>query len=151
MPIKAYYNAPVCQFLNDDPDRILGVLTSEHHHALEEQQRWVVGGGQGINTGEPGISEWMSALETRFPEWEAHVSPRISLPKYGSHLKVEAFLALPRVCLDEHLLLSVSMRSFRAERLSEFVGHILDNDPEGAKGCLQRHTSGIPDISDSRS
>ena len=40
MPIKAYYSANVCEFLNDDPERILGVLTSQHHHALDEPQRW---------------------------------------------------------------------------------------------------------------
>jgi hypothetical protein len=40
MPTKAYYNAPVSRFLEDDADRILGVLTLEHHHALEKQQRW---------------------------------------------------------------------------------------------------------------
>jgi hypothetical protein len=40
MPIRAYYNAPLHGFVDDDPERILGVLTAEHHHALEEQQRW---------------------------------------------------------------------------------------------------------------
>ncbi len=40
MPIKAYYDAAVCTFLQDDTERILGVLTTNHHHALEEQQRW---------------------------------------------------------------------------------------------------------------
>ena len=40
MPIKAYYNAPVSTFLKEDAERILGVLTAEHHHTLEEQQRW---------------------------------------------------------------------------------------------------------------
>ena len=40
MPIKAYYNAPVSDFLHDDAERILGVLTTEHHHALEQQQTW---------------------------------------------------------------------------------------------------------------
>ncbi len=40
MPIKAYYNAHISHFLKDDAERILGVLTLEHHHALEEQQRW---------------------------------------------------------------------------------------------------------------
>ena len=40
MPIRAYYSAPLHQFINDDTDRILGVLTSEHHHALEHLQRW---------------------------------------------------------------------------------------------------------------
>ncbi len=32
MPIKAYYNAAVSDFLNDDDDRILGILTVEHHY-----------------------------------------------------------------------------------------------------------------------
>src|ERR1700733_7655675 len=40
MPIKAYYSASVSTFLGDDPERILGVLTGEHHHSLEEPQRW---------------------------------------------------------------------------------------------------------------
>src|ERR1700676_1689950 len=40
MPIKAYYNATVSSFLKEDAERILGILTAKHHHALEEQQRW---------------------------------------------------------------------------------------------------------------
>ena len=35
MPIKAYYNAALPDFVNDDSDRILGILTQEHHHALD--------------------------------------------------------------------------------------------------------------------
>ena len=37
--LKAYYNASVSSFLKDEDERILGVLTTEHHHALEEDQR----------------------------------------------------------------------------------------------------------------
>jgi Uncharacterized conserved protein (DUF2075) len=92
----------------------------------------LVGGGQEINTGEAGISEWISALETRYPDWEVHVSPRIALPEYGSPDEVEKFLASPRLQTNEHLHLAVSMRSFRAETLSGFVGHIVDNKPEAA-------------------
>ena len=51
----------------------------------------LVGGGQEINTGEAGISEWINALETRFPDWEVNVSPRIALPEYGSPHEVEDF------------------------------------------------------------
>ena len=40
MPIKAYYHAHVLSFLNEDNQRLLGALAAEHHHALEEQQRW---------------------------------------------------------------------------------------------------------------
>ncbi len=39
MPIKAYYSAAVSDFLEDDPARILGVLTEAHRHAVEEDQR----------------------------------------------------------------------------------------------------------------
>ncbi len=92
----------------------------------------LVGGGQEIHTGEAGISEWINALEKRFPYWEVHVSPRIALPEYGSPSEMEKFLVSPRVRADEHLHLTVSMRSFRAEALSGFVGHIVDNEPEAA-------------------
>lgn len=93
----------------------------------------LVGGGQEINTGEAGISEWVGALQSKFPNWEVHVSPRIALPEYGSQSEVEQFLASPRVHSNEHLHLAVSMRSFRAEALSGFVGHIIDNEPEAAQ------------------
>jgi hypothetical protein len=57
----------------------------------------LVGGGQEINTGEAGISEWIAALENRFPTWDVHISSRMALPEYGSESQVERFLALPRV------------------------------------------------------
>ena len=40
MSVRAYYNAATRDFLKDDDDRILGILTAEHHHSLEGQQRW---------------------------------------------------------------------------------------------------------------
>lgn len=40
MPVKAYYSEAVSNFLKDDDERILGILTKEHHHALDEPQRW---------------------------------------------------------------------------------------------------------------
>lgn len=98
----------------------------------------LVGGGQEINTGEAGISEWISALEVRFPNWEVYLSPRIALPEYGSKSQVEQFLASPRVHADGHLHLAVSMRSFRAEAVSELVGHIIDNKPEAARDAYDK-------------
>ena len=98
----------------------------------------LVGGGQEINTGEAGISEWISALEIHFPDWEVYISPRVVLPEYGSRSGVEQFLTSPRVRSDEHLHLAVSMRSFRAEALSELVGHIVDNEPESARAAYSK-------------
>ncbi|MBV9265002.1 MAG: DUF2075 domain-containing protein [Acidobacteriaceae bacterium] len=104
----------------------------------------LVGGGQEINTGEAGITEWVSALRTQFPTWQISVSPRMSLPEYGSDLETQTFFASSQVRLDERLHLAVSVRSFRAEAISDFIGYILDNRPEAAKGVYQDVQSTYP-------
>ena len=97
----------------------------------------LVGGGQEINTGEAGISEWMAALQTRFPDWDVYVSGHILQSEYASQFDVNAFVKLPRVSIDEHLHLAVSIRSFRAEKVSELVGHILDNESDSARVAFE--------------
>jgi hypothetical protein len=104
----------------------------------------LVGGGQEINTGEAGISGWINALETRFPDWEVNVSPRIALPEYGSGDEVANFLDSPRVCSVENLHLAVSIRSFRAEALSGFVGQLIANEPEQARSTYSSIRSTYP-------
>ncbi len=97
----------------------------------------LVGGGQEINTGEAGISEWINTLQARFHDWDIHISPRISLPEYGSQIEMDAFLASPRVHSNEHLHLAVSMRSFRAEALSGLIAGIVENEPRTARDTYE--------------
>jgi hypothetical protein len=104
----------------------------------------LVGGGQEINTGEAGISEWINALELRFPGWEVYISSRMALPEYGSSGQVERFLISPRVHSDDYLHLAVSMRSFRAEALSELIGHIVDNEPAAARVTYKKIEAAYP-------
>jgi hypothetical protein len=92
----------------------------------------LVGEGQEINTGEAGIAEWIVALEGRFPEWEVFISPRITQSELGATAETAALLASRRVHTDENLHLAVSMRSFRAEALSDFVGHVIEGDAQSA-------------------
>jgi hypothetical protein len=92
----------------------------------------LVGNGQEINTGEAGISEWVSTLQSQFAVWDVHVSPGISLAESGSQSEMKAFLASPRVHLSDHLHLAVSMRSFRAEALSKLIDDIVENQPGAA-------------------
>jgi Uncharacterized conserved protein (DUF2075) len=124
-----------------EPEFLIGVM--------DRHQGWctivcLVGGGQEINTGEAGISEWISALETCFPAWDVYLSPRMKLPEYGARDQVERFLASQRVCLDEHLHLAVSMRSFRAEALSDFVGRLIANEPAAARSVYEGIRSTYP-------
>lgn len=104
----------------------------------------LIGGGQEINTGEAGISEWVHALETHFPHWHVFISPRIVSKEYGASFDVPSFLALPQTHQEEHLHLSVSMRSFRAEALSTFVGHVVDNEAKEAAQLYQSIRTNYP-------
>lgn len=96
----------------------------------------LVGGGQEINTGEAGIVEWIDALDRGYPAWEIHLSPRLHDSEYGAGAVLERLEGRPRVHLDPRLHLGVSMRSFRAERVSEFVKAVLDTDQPGARRLL---------------
>ena len=93
----------------------------------------LVGGGQEINTGEAGISEWLNAIYYSFPNWEVCISPHLTDNEYSA---VETINKLKEKCVtkfDENLHLSVSMRSFRAENVSLFVKQVLDIDKENAQ------------------
>jgi hypothetical protein len=95
----------------------------------------LVGGGQEINDGEAGLSEWMAALQSRYPHWRVYTSDRIEHPDYDLDQQARGFLAEPRVMLSPDLHLGVSMRSFRAETLSTFITHVLDGDADAARAA----------------
>ena len=96
----------------------------------------LVGGGQEINTGEAGISAWIDALRTRYPHWSVHLSPRLQDSEYGSGAALKALQGHGAVHFHDDLHLSVSMRSFRAERVSDWVKYVLDLDVTRAQDTL---------------
>jgi hypothetical protein len=98
----------------------------------------LVGGGQEINTGEAGISEWLDAVNRSFPEWEIHISPELHDSEYGSAAMLQQIAGRSPVRANPDLHLSVSMRSYRAEHVSTLVKRMLDLDAPGAREMLQR-------------
>src|SRR5690606_1927630 len=86
----------------------------------------LVGGGQEINTGEAGISEWLEAILRKFESWEVYLSPHLIESEYRSGESLAKVLALPTAHPSQDLHLATSMRSFRAESLSRFVREVLD-------------------------
>lgn len=103
--------------------------------SLDQREDWativcLVGGGQEINTGEAGISEWIYALNEKFPHWKVYISPKLTEPEYAEG-KVNALLAAnENVTYSDSLHLGVSLRSYRAEKLSAFVHALLAVDPK---------------------
>lgn len=93
----------------------------------------LVGGGQEINTGEAGISEWIESLNRSFPEWFVYISPRLSDSEYGTKEVLKTLQTRKHVEYKTELHLSVSMRSFRAENVSLLIKQLLDIDCDAAK------------------
>jgi len=105
----------------------------------------LIGGGQEIHTGEAGIAEWLQAATTHFPHWHLHVSSQLVDSEYAAGQALELIRQRPNVHLDEQALhLYVSMRSFRAERVSNFVKALLDCDREGAAAAYQSFKDRYP-------
>jgi hypothetical protein len=93
----------------------------------------LVGGGQEINTGEAGISEWIEALNRSFPDWHIYISPRLTDSEYGAGKILDDVKSHSNIVYKEELHLAVSMRSFRAENVSLLVKQLLDLKTDEAR------------------
>ena len=116
---------------------------------LDRHKDWaviicLVGGGQEINTGEAGISEWLNAIKNDFPEWEVHISPNLTDSEYSAVESIETLKQHSEIRFNNDLHLSVSMRSFRAENVSLFVKNVLDLNKEEAQKTLSNLTDKYP-------
>ncbi|RYE58393.1 MAG: DUF2075 domain-containing protein [Sphingobacteriales bacterium] len=106
----------------------------------------LVGGGQEINTGEAGLREWGKAIETRFSGWKVYISPEL---KDGDHstANLKLFEQLPKnveIFENSNLHLSVAIRSYKAQKLSQWVSLVLDNKSYEAKEVLLKHLKDYP-------
>ena len=98
--------------------------------SLDQREDWavivcLVGGGQEINTGEAGISEWINALNSMFKHWDVYISDKLTDAEYAEGRVNELLRDNNKVTFAEDLHLAVSLRSFRAETLSAFIQSML--------------------------
>ena len=97
----------------------------------------LIGGGQEINTGEAGLSEWGRALSERYTDWDIFVSPQLASgqPVAGTALfENESQVPKGRLRTDPALHLETSQRSFRTQHLTDWVEAVLAG--EAAKASL---------------
>lgn len=89
----------------------------------------LVGGGQEINKGEVGISEWLKAIKNRFPHWKVSISdqfPQAEINRFSNDGDLVAEVQ-PQVYGGLHL--KTSLRSFRSEKVSAAVDAVIENHP----------------------
>lgn len=107
----------------------------------------LVGGGQEINTGEGGIAEWGKSLETKFSDWEIHISPQLidgDASTSGQSLFNGNKPERLNIKTNEKLHLKVSQRSFRAANLNTWVNELLDNNQVGAANLAEAIHNAYP-------
>lgn len=108
--------------LGSEPDVLLD--------SMDRRPDWcvviaLVGTGQEINSGEVGVSSWLSSICKKFPDWKVY---------YSSKLKDQILEAKNTEYFERsEFHLSASQRSFRATNLALLIDSILDSDAESAK------------------
>lgn len=98
----------------------------------------LVGGGQEINTGEAGISEWIESLHRAFSSWHIYISSRLTDSEYSAGEVLERLKLRENVVHNDELHLAVSMRSFRAEHVSLLVKQLLDLSIDEARDTFNK-------------
>lgn len=121
-------------FTQSEPELLLSYM---NRHRVWTVVVCLVGGGQEINRGEAGISEWLNAVREHFPDWHVYISPELHDSEYAAGEALHLLGDRVNVTRDTGLHLSVSMRSFRAESLSRFVKAVLDHDVDAARSTLR--------------
>jgi hypothetical protein len=116
---------------------------------LDRHPNWavvvcLVGGGQEINVGEAGISEWIEALNRSFPSWQIYISSHLTDSEYGAGKILDEVKSHSNIVYKDELHLGVSMRSFRAENVSLLVKQVLDLDTDRAQETLANVESKYP-------
>lgn len=94
----------------------------------------LIGGGQEINTGEAGVTEWIESLRHKFHNWNIYYSDKILIEKeaYINDNNLTTWLQ-KKGDKETDLHLSTSIRSFRSENVAILIQSILENKRDDAK------------------
>ena len=106
---------------------------------MDRQTDWglvvcLVGNGQAINKGEAGLKEWIESVHRSYPSWVVYMSDYLVTSNDVS--KEDLTLIHRQLIAKEELHLTMSMRSFRSEKVSLFVNQLLDLQKEEATATL---------------
>jgi len=121
-------------FDKSEPEFLIGVMNRHEKYCTII---CLVGGGQEINTGEAGISEWIKALRNGFPDWNVYYSSLITTDKnYLEDDSLKNWL-IEKGKQEADLHLAVCVRSFRSEKVSNLVHEIIEGNSVKAKAIYQ--------------
>lgn len=115
-----------------EPEMVLSIMDRHQDWAVIVA---LVGGGQEINTGEAGLSEWGKTLREKFVNWKVYVSPKAldhDASNAGHSLFSNADPGSLVIQEESSLHLAINQRSFRAQKIAEWVDAALAGDTKSA-------------------
>ena len=121
----------ILDFAFSEPEFLLSAMDLHHDWCVVV---CLIGDGQEINRGEAGAGEWLRAIDARFPNWDVYLPEQIlasgdyvggKSPRYGV------------LVVSDSLHLQTSIRSFRAEKVAEFIESVVAGDASRAKELSQ--------------
>src|SRR5207245_399885 len=87
---------------------------------------------------------WIESVQRAFGDWHLYISPALTDSEYGAGKLLDAIRDRANVHYVHELHLGVSMRSFRAEKVSAFVKMVLDCDTAKARDLLKEMENRYP-------
>ena len=121
----------IVNFEVSEPDFLISILDRHEDWAVII---CLVGGGQEINKGESeGIVGWFEAIREKYKHWDVYISDKIIEEEYLKGQNFDNLVKNINYIKKENLHLSVSLRSFRSEKVSNFIKLLLDNNPQSAR------------------
>jgi hypothetical protein len=121
----------IVNFEVSEPDFLISILDRHEDWAVII---CLVGGGQEINKGESeGIAGWFEAIREKYKHWDVYISDKIIEEEYLKGQNFDNLVKNINYIKKENLHLSVSLRSFRSEKVSNFIKLLLDNNPQSAR------------------
>ena len=131
------------EYLTDSSGEFLGYSEPALMLAILDRQPWaaliaLVGGGQEINRGEAGLSEWGRALSEKFGHWSIAAPPQALSGVYGAGAKL--FEGEPpsdlEVTVHPSLHLDTPTRQFRGKTIAVWTEALLRGDARDCRRIL---------------
>jgi hypothetical protein len=118
------------EFDQSEPDFLISVM--------DRHRDWcaivcLIGGGQEINDGEAGLTEWFDALSSKYRDWKIFASDQLTHADYHWGRDLVSTIRGLDYHIEDDLHLSVALRSFRAETLSDFVNAVVAGETAEAR------------------
>lgn len=139
--VTSFMKSKGMEFNMSEPEFLIDVMNRHEKYCTII---CLVGGGQEINTGEAGLSEWVAALKNHYPDWDIYYSNLII--GNNDYLRDETLKnwlkEKGRPEIELHL--SVSVRSFRSEKISSFVHEVIDGNARQAKAIISEINNLFP-------